>query len=112
VDELTWDERYPISDLIWTEPPDEFLVRETVDLAPGRVLDIADGGEVRRRGEVGLVDRDPAPRTELEPGRAGERDVRAHANGTDDHVGWEGVRPSDRTMASGVISTTEAPAST
>jgi SAM-dependent methyltransferase len=43
MDERFWDERYSTSDLIWTAQPNVFLVRETADLSPGTVLDLACG---------------------------------------------------------------------
>jgi SAM-dependent methyltransferase len=43
VDASDWDARYDRDDLIWTAEPNRFLVAETADLGPGRVLDLACG---------------------------------------------------------------------
>lgn len=38
-----WDRRYAEAELLWRAEPNEFLVREVADLAPGRALDLATG---------------------------------------------------------------------
>lgn len=38
-----WDERYSGPDLLWHAQPNQFLVEEVGDLAPGSVLDVACG---------------------------------------------------------------------
>jgi SAM-dependent methyltransferase len=38
-----WDERYRGSELLWGAGPNQFLVQETTDLAPGTALDVACG---------------------------------------------------------------------
>jgi SAM-dependent methyltransferase len=38
-----WDRKYAGDDLLWTSEPNRFLVEQTSDLAPGRVLDLACG---------------------------------------------------------------------
>jgi SAM-dependent methyltransferase len=43
MDQQFWDERYSTSELVWTDRPNEFLVRETASLAPGTALDLACG---------------------------------------------------------------------
>lgn len=43
MDQKDWDERYKTPDLIWTAEPNQFLVRETSDLSPGRAIDLACG---------------------------------------------------------------------
>ncbi len=43
MDRKDWDERYGTPDLIWTEEPNQFLVREVGDLPPGRAVDLACG---------------------------------------------------------------------
>ena len=43
MDERFWDERYTTDDLVWTDRPNEFLVRETMSLPPGTALDLACG---------------------------------------------------------------------
>ena len=43
MDRKDWDERYETPDLIWTEEPNQFLVREVSDLSPGRAVDLACG---------------------------------------------------------------------
>lgn len=43
VDKGFWDERYSTSELVWTDQPNEFLVRETEGLTPGTALDLACG---------------------------------------------------------------------
>ena len=43
VDERSWDERYRESDRIWSGNPNDALVREVADLAPGSALDLGCG---------------------------------------------------------------------
>jgi SAM-dependent methyltransferase len=43
VDAEDWDRRYAEQDLLWSAEPNNFLVEETRDLAPGRALDLAAG---------------------------------------------------------------------
>jgi SAM-dependent methyltransferase len=43
MDEKFWNERYSGTELIWTDRPNMFLVRETQDLSPGTVVDLACG---------------------------------------------------------------------
>ena len=43
MDRHAWDERYRGSELLWTAEPNRFLVAETVELEPGRALDLACG---------------------------------------------------------------------
>lgn len=43
MDQQAWDERYSTSELVWTDRPNEFLLRETASLAPGTALDLACG---------------------------------------------------------------------
>ena len=43
VDAAGWDARYAGSDLVWGTEPNQFVVEELADLAPGRVLDLAAG---------------------------------------------------------------------
>ena len=38
-----WDERYSGEDLVWRSTPNQFLVAETLDLRPGRAVDVACG---------------------------------------------------------------------
>lgn len=38
-----WDRRYEGAELVWRAAPNQFLVSETADLAPGRALDLACG---------------------------------------------------------------------
>lgn len=38
-----WNERYAAAELVWSAEPNQFLVRETADLPPGRALDLATG---------------------------------------------------------------------
>ncbi len=38
-----WDRRYTGSELLWSAEPNRFLVAETAELPPGRVLDLACG---------------------------------------------------------------------
>jgi SAM-dependent methyltransferase len=43
VDSATWDERYGVEDFVWKTEPNQFLVAELADAAPGRALDLACG---------------------------------------------------------------------
>lgn len=43
MDSHDWDARYAGEDLLWRADPNQFLVDEAGDLAPGRVLDVACG---------------------------------------------------------------------
>ncbi|HHU38247.1 MAG TPA: class I SAM-dependent methyltransferase [Propionibacterium sp.] len=43
VSEQEWDERYAASERIWSGRPNEALVDEVADLAPGRALDVGCG---------------------------------------------------------------------
>jgi SAM-dependent methyltransferase len=43
MDEQFWDERYSTSELVWSDRPNLFLVRETEDLPPGSALDLGCG---------------------------------------------------------------------
>ncbi len=43
MDAKFWNERYSGSDLVWTDRPNIFVERETADLTPGTVLDLAAG---------------------------------------------------------------------
>ena len=43
MDQEFWDKRYATSELIWTDKPNMFLLRETKDLQPGTALDLACG---------------------------------------------------------------------
>lgn len=43
MDKHEWDERYGSAGLVWSAEPNQFLVRETSGLAPGRALDVACG---------------------------------------------------------------------
>ena len=38
-----WDDRYATTELIWGAGPNQFLVREVAELAPGKALDLATG---------------------------------------------------------------------
>jgi 2-polyprenyl-3-methyl-5-hydroxy-6-metoxy-1,4-benzoquinol methylase len=54
VDRDQWDERYGGDELVWTSTPNEFLVSEVADLAPGRAVDLACG---EGRNAVWLAER-------------------------------------------------------
>ena len=54
MDSATWDERYGVEDFVWKTEPNQFLVAEVVDLAPGRALDLACG---EGRNSVWLAER-------------------------------------------------------
>jgi SAM-dependent methyltransferase len=43
MDSATWDERYGVQDFIWKTEPNQFLVAEIAEIAPGRALDLACG---------------------------------------------------------------------
>lgn len=43
MDSRAWDDRYAATELVWSAEPNRFLVAETQDLEPGRVLDLACG---------------------------------------------------------------------
>ena len=43
MDSSSWDERYSGEGFVWREEPNQFLVAEVADLAPGRALDLACG---------------------------------------------------------------------
>lgn len=43
MDAAAWDQRYAASPRVWSEGPNQFVARETGDLAPGRALDLACG---------------------------------------------------------------------
>ncbi len=43
VDRKDWDDRYGTPDLVWTEEPNQILVREVSALSPGRAVDLACG---------------------------------------------------------------------
>jgi len=43
VDRHQWDARYGGEELVWTSTPNQFLVSEVADLAPGRAVDLACG---------------------------------------------------------------------
>lgn len=46
MDAATWDDRYRDRELVWGSGPNALVAAETVDLPPGRMLDLA-GGEGR-----------------------------------------------------------------
>jgi SAM-dependent methyltransferase len=54
MDAAAWDERYAGAELVWTEQPNQFVERETAQLVPGRVLDLACG---EGRNAVWLAER-------------------------------------------------------
>jgi SAM-dependent methyltransferase len=41
-----WNDRYRTKELVWTATPNQFVVAEVADLAPGRAIDVA-AGEAR-----------------------------------------------------------------
>ncbi len=43
MDSATWDDRYGVEDFVWKTEPNQFLVAELSDVAPGRALDLACG---------------------------------------------------------------------
>ena len=43
MDSQEWDRRYAGAELVWTAEPNQFVVAELQDLAPGRALDVAAG---------------------------------------------------------------------
>jgi len=43
MDASSWDQRYRESELVWSVEPNQFVVAETVELPPGRALDLACG---------------------------------------------------------------------
>lgn len=43
MDASAWDRRYAESELLWSAEPNRFVAAELVDLAPGRVVDLAAG---------------------------------------------------------------------
>ena len=43
MDRAAWDDRYRAEGLLWRAEPNQFLVAEVADLAPGRALDLACG---------------------------------------------------------------------
>lgn len=43
MDATQWDQRYADRPLVWSAGPNQFLVAEAADLAPGRALDLACG---------------------------------------------------------------------
>lgn len=55
MDRHDWDVRYRGDDLVWASTPNEFLVSETGELRPGRVLDLACG---QGRNAVWLAEHD------------------------------------------------------
>lgn len=82
-----WEDRYGVSDRIWSGNPNAVLVRETADLKPGRALDLgcgegADAIWLAERGwQVVAAD---ISRTALE--RAAEH---AAAAGVADRIDWQ-----------------------
>lgn len=43
MDSLNWDQRYGGDEFVWKTDPNQLLVKEVVDLQPGRALDLACG---------------------------------------------------------------------
>jgi SAM-dependent methyltransferase len=54
MDSATWDQRYGGADFVWKTTPNQFLVVEVADAAPGRALDLACG---EGRNAVWLAER-------------------------------------------------------
>lgn len=54
MDSATWDQRYGGADFVWKTEPNQFLVVEAADMAPGRALDLACG---EGRNAVWLAER-------------------------------------------------------
>ena len=54
MDSEVWNRRYAARELVWTATPNRFLVAETEELPPGRVLDLACG---EGRNAVWLAER-------------------------------------------------------
>jgi SAM-dependent methyltransferase len=43
LDAAAWDARYTDTELLWSAEPNQFVVEQVADLAPGRALDLAAG---------------------------------------------------------------------
>jgi len=43
MDSEAWDERYAVTELVWSAEPNQFVAAECADLAPGRAVDLAAG---------------------------------------------------------------------
>lgn len=43
MDAAEWDARYRSDELVWSIEPNQFLVDQLADMAPGRALDVACG---------------------------------------------------------------------
>lgn len=88
MDARDWDRRYSDSALVWSATPNQFVVAELAELAPGRALDVATG---EGRNALWLAERGWEV-TAVDFSLAGLDKARAlqtrHERGRDLHIAW------------------------